>query len=142
MARKQTSPQLSNRQELVTALDQSRARIARDASLLGDTLNVTRKLEASFHTYRYWWIGGGILAGLLLAKNLLSPLRSKSQSSDEKKSSSFGSGPLFGLLGSAGKQIIRMSRPVLRKAAEKEIEKWVTDVYNSRQSETDSSNKT
>lgn len=126
---------MNQRQELVAALDRSRSRIADDASQLGDALNVTRKLEASFHTYRYWWIGGGLLTGLFLAKNLLTPLHPKTSPSNEKKSSSDSSSTLFGLLGIAGKQIIRMIRPMLKKAAEKEVEKWVASIYDSRQND-------
>lgn len=133
MAQKQTSPPLNNRQELIDALDKSRGRVARDAALLGDSLNVSRKLEASFHTYRYWWIGGGLLTGLFMAKSLLAPLHSKSDSPDEKKTSSAGSRTLFGLLGIAGKQIIRLSKPVLKKTLEKEIEQWLTNLSNTRQ---------
>jgi len=135
MARKQASPRLSQRQELVSSLDRSRNRITADASQLGDALNVTRKLEASFHTYRYWWIGGGILTGLFLVKNLLTPLFPKSSDSSDKKTASDDSKPLFGLLGIAGKQIIRMIRPVLKKAAEKEVEQWVSNIYKSRQND-------
>lgn len=137
MARKQTSSRLNQKQELIASLDRSRSRIAKDTSQLGDALNVTRKLEASFHTYRYWWIGGGLLTGLFLAKNLLTPLFPKSSSPDEKKSSPNESNALFGLIGIAGKQIIRMIRPVLKKAAEKEIEQWVANIYNSRQNDSD-----
>ncbi len=138
MARKQTSPRLSQRQQLVADLDQSRTRISADAAQLGDALNVTRKLEASFHTYRYWWIGGGVLTGLFLAKNLLTPLFPKSGPLNEEKPSSGNSNALFGLLGIAGKQILRMVRPVLKKAAEKEVEQWVSNIYNSRQNQNDS----
>jgi hypothetical protein len=132
MAQKQASPALNSRQDLILALDRSRSRVARDAALLGDSLNVSRKLEASFHTYRYWWIGGGLLTGLFIAKNLLDSLRSKSNPPDGEKSSSVGSRTLFGLLGIAGKQIIRLSKPVLKKAMEKEVEQWLTNLSNTR----------
>lgn len=137
MARKQTSPPLNSRQELIAALNQSRGRVARDATLLGNSLNVSRKLEASFHTYRYWWIGGGLLTGLFMAKSLLAPLRSKSHSPDEEKSSSSGSRTFLGLLGTAGQQIIRLSRPVLKKALEKEVAQWFAKISNARQNPSD-----
>lgn len=132
MAEKQTSPALNSRQDLIVALDRSRSRVARDAALLGDSLNVSRKLEASFHTYRYWWIGGGLLTGLFMAKSLLAPLRSKSNSPEGEQPSSVGSRTLLGLLGIAGKQIIRLSKPVLKKALEKEVEQWIANISNTR----------
>ncbi|MCF6313739.1 MAG: hypothetical protein L3J39_14945 [Verrucomicrobiales bacterium] len=119
---------MSKRQELIASLDHSRDQITHDASQLGDALNVSRKLEASFHAYRYWWIGGGILAGLLVAKNLFGPFRGRKQDEIEKKSPSKGSSTLLSLIGVAGKQIIRLSRPMLLKALEKEIHQWVTQL--------------
>ena len=136
MARKQTSLALSSREELITALDHSRDRITRDASLLGDALNVPRKIEASFHTYRYWWIGGGIVTGLFIARGLLAPFRSKTQPSKDEKSPSISSQVFFGLLEMAGKQIIRLSRPVLSKMVEKEVVQWFTNISNARQKNT------
>ena len=138
MARKQTSLALNSRQELIAALDQSRARITHDASLVGDALNVPRKIEASFHTYRYWWIGGGIVTGLILARGLLAPFRSNPPSSDDEKYSSTTSRVFFGLLEIVGKQIIRLSRPVLRKKVEKEVVQWFTNISNARQKNTNS----
>ncbi len=138
MARKQTPPALSQREKLLTNLDRSRLQITRDAAQLGDALNVSRKLEASFHAYRYWWIGGGILAGLFVAKNLLTPLQGRSREDNEKKTSSSGSRTLLGLLGIAGRQIIRLSRPVLKKAVEKEVEQWIANISNARQGDPDS----
>lgn len=138
MARRPTTPTLSKRELLIAKLDQSRLQINQDASQLGDILNVSRKLEATFHAYRYWWIGGGIVAGLLAAKNLLTPFRSSSSTSDhEKKSASNRNGTLFGLLGIAGKQIIRLSKPVLRKAVEKEFEQWLSNISKARQENPD-----
>ncbi len=137
MARRSTTPTLSKREQLIAKLDQSRLQINRDASQLGDILNVSRKLEASFHAYRYWWIGGGVLAGLLVAKNLLSPFRSSSASDHEEKPPSDRKGTLFGLLGIAGKQIIRLSKPVLRKAVEKEFEQWFANISKARQEDLD-----
>lgn len=133
MARKQTPPALSERQELIATLDHSRLQITQDAAQLGDALNVSRKLEASFHAYRYWWIGGGILAGLLVAKNLFTPLRKQKGGFDEKKASSERSGALFGLLGIAGRQIIRLSRPLLKRVLEKEVEQWLSNLSKARQ---------
>lgn len=137
MARKQTSPTLSKRQELIAALDQSRKLVEQDTAQLGDALNVSRKLEASFHAYRYWWIGGGLLTGLFLAKNLLGPLLSKSSDSSEKKSTSTGSRTILSLLEIAGKQIIRLSRPVLKKAVEKEVEQWLSNISKGKQEDPD-----
>ncbi len=137
MAQKQTSPALDSRQELIAALNQSRNRLTRDAAMLGDALNVSRKLEASFHTYRYWWIGGGLLAGLVMAKSLLFPLHSKPEPADTEKPSPTRSHTLLGLLGIAGKQIIRWSKPALRKAMEKEVEQWVTHLNRARQNPPD-----
>jgi len=136
MAQKQTSLALNNRQELITALDQSRERFTHDASLVGDALNVPRKIEASFHTYRYWWIGGGVVTGLILARGLLAPFRSKSTSSNDEKTSSTTSRVLFGLLEIVAKQIIRLSRPVLKKKVEKEVVQWFANISNARQKNT------
>lgn len=136
MARKQTSLALNSRQELISALDQSRDRITLDATLLGDALNVPKKIEASFQTYRYWWIGGGVVTGLLIAKSLLAPFRNKTHSSYDESPTSDDSNVFFSLLRIAGKQIIRLSRPTLMKMAEKKVTQWFTKISEARQKNT------
>lgn len=116
--------QESERARLRRELADSRRRLSGEVVDLGHAVNVRERLRDAVRRHPAWWIGGGLIGGVLLANLVRSP-RKKPVKGDTDLSRSVKSSLFLGLLGIAGKQILRLSEPALKRYAQREIERWM-----------------
>lgn len=108
-----------DRARLAAQLDLARSRLTGDLSGFGDAVNITQRFQDSVRRNPGLWIGGGIAAGLLAASLLRSPGAKTSAPRHASKS-------LFlGLLGLAGKEILRLSGPAISRIARENVDRWM-----------------
>lgn len=113
---------VSDRKTLIADLEKNRIRVADDLAEFGESVNLTHRFKDSVREHPAWWIGGGVLGGIVLSRLLASQGHSRSENGKSKKS------PIFlGLLGIAAKEILRISTPALKQAAGQHLEQWITD---------------
>lgn len=114
----------TERARLRRELAESRRHLSEDVSGLGHAMNVGERLQDSVRRHPALWIGGGLLGGLALSSMLRLPGRDQKSgaggAAEQVKRSLF-----LGLLGIAGKQILRLSEPALKRYAEQEIERFL-----------------
>ncbi|NNE93125.1 MAG: hypothetical protein HKN23_15890 [Verrucomicrobiales bacterium] len=115
MSRKQ------EKQALLQLLENSRHQLSADLQGVGESLNVPRRIQRSFHENSIAWLAGGAAAGLILA--LLTGRHAKRKVS-EKVKVGFVRGALFSLTGVMTKQILRSSLPALQRMALEGLERW------------------
>lgn len=116
------------RARLLREIESSRRRLAGDLNGLGQAVNVRDRVLASVRQHPARWIGGGLLAGLVLSRTLLPGRRSRRDRLAEAGMAQAAKRSLFlGLLGFAGKQILRLSEPALTRLARQEIERWTRE---------------
>ncbi len=114
----------TERERLLRELEETRRQLSGELSHLGHAVNVGERLQDAVRRNPAWWIGGSIAGGILLANLLRGPSRRKGRSTTALDSPVKQS--LFlGLLGIAGKQILRLSEPALKRYAQQEIERWM-----------------
>lgn len=113
----------SERVRLRRELAESRRKLSGDVVDLGHAVDVRERLRGSVRRHPEWWIGGGLIGGLILA-NLLQRPQSKSGGKKDDLPAPVKSSLFLGLLGIAGKQILRLSEPALKRYAQQEIDRW------------------
>ncbi len=116
--------QESERARLRRELADSRRRLSGEVVDLGHAVDVRERLRDAVRRHPAWWIGGGLIGGVLLA-NLLRGSRKNSDKGTTELSRSVKSSLFLGLLGIAGKQILRLTEPTLKRYAQREIERWM-----------------
>ncbi|MBL9151717.1 MAG: hypothetical protein JNK37_04515 [Verrucomicrobiales bacterium] len=128
MAETPSSRKLSppdERARLLREIEASRRRLAGELDGLGQAVNVRDRLAASVRRHPGRWLGGGLLAGILLSRTLLPTRRSRRDRIADSSMATAAQRSLFlGLLGFAGKQILRLSEPALTRLARQEIDRW------------------
>lgn len=122
----------TERTRLLRELAESRRQLSGELSDLGHAVNLRERLQDAVRKNPAWWIGGSVAGGLLLANLLRSPSggkrRTENALGDPVKRSLF-----LGLLGIAGKQILRLSEPALKRYAEQEVQRWMNGRPSSPQ---------
>lgn len=114
----------SQRERLVREIAESRQRLAGDLSGLGHAVNVRERLQDSVRRHPAWWVGGGLLAGWLVARIAVPSRRSRRGTVDASMATAAKRSLFLGLLGIAGKQILRLSEPALTRLAQQEFDRW------------------
>ncbi|MCB1230950.1 MAG: hypothetical protein KDN19_11815 [Verrucomicrobiae bacterium] len=114
----------NERARLRRELSESRRQLSGDLSELGHAMNVRERLQDAVRRHPAWWIGGGLVGGVILANLLRLPSRDR-HSRDNGAADSVKPSLFLGLLGIAGKQILRLSEPALKRYAQQEIERWM-----------------
>jgi len=115
------------KEALIAELEAQRSRVGNDLDGLGDSLDFQQRFQDSVREHPGWWIGGGLAAGMILSR-LMVTSRPREKGKDEPKKSSFRPSPaFFGLLGIAAKEIIRFSTPTLKQVASEQLEKWINE---------------
>lgn len=112
-----------DRKAIIAELERNRARVAGDLAELGGALNVNRRFQESVRRHPGWWIGGGIVAGMVFSRLPVPRLRGRR---GEKGKVSRGL-PFLGLLGFTVREILRLSTPALTRAATDRLEQWMTE---------------
>ena len=113
------------RRRLLAEIEASRRRLAGNLSEFGHAVNVRERIGDAIGRHPALWIGGALGAGLLLAKTILPSRRRRLSARDDHGAVTAAKRSLFlGLLGFAGKQILRLSEPTLKRLAQREIERW------------------
>ncbi len=114
----------NERARLRRELAESRRHLTRDLSELGHAVDVRERLRDSVRRHPAVWIGGGLLAGIALSSLLQIPAPRR-RSGEKDASGSMKRSLFLGLLGIAGKQILRLSEPALKRYAQQEIDRWM-----------------
>jgi hypothetical protein len=113
------------RSRLLAEIEASRRRLAGNLSEFGHAVNVRERIGDAIGRHPALWIGGALAAGLVLAKAVLPSRRRRLSAGDDHGAVTAAKRSLFlGLLGFAGKQILRLSEPTLKRLAQQEIERW------------------
>ena len=108
--------------ELIAELERNRAQVSGDLAEFGESVNFSHRFQDSVREHPAWWIGGGVLGGIILSRLLIPQGRRGEEKGKSLKSSAF-----LGLLGFAAKEILRFSTPALKQAAGHQLEKWMTE---------------
>ena len=74
----------TEREQLLRQLERSRRNLDRSLHSVGHSLDVSHRLETSLRKNTGWWIGGSVIAGIVIA-SLASP---RSEQSDQSKKDS------------------------------------------------------
>ncbi len=124
---KGSTGQRVDREALIAELARSRAGLARQADRLGGKINVPERIQTNFQDHLIMWLGGSLAAGFLISKFLPITIRTKGGSKEKGKSGALqnlAASTIFGLLGIAGKQILRHYMPDLKNLALKQLDSW------------------
>lgn len=113
------------RGRLLAEIEASRRRLAGNLSEFGHAMNVRERISEAVRRHPALWIGGAVAAGLLIAKAVIPSRLSRRSARDDHSAVTAAKRSFFlGLLGFAGKQILRFSEPALKRLAQREIERW------------------
>lgn len=122
---------MSQRQQeralLLEELEQSRRQLDKDLSDLSHAVNVRERLADSVRRHPSWWVAGALAGGFLVATLAgSSSLRGRKRRRGGESAGELARQSIFlGLLGGAGKQILRLAEPMLVRYAKQEIERFV-----------------
>ncbi|MCB1065458.1 MAG: hypothetical protein KDN20_21395 [Verrucomicrobiae bacterium] len=122
----------TERARLLRELAESRRQLSGELSDLGHAVNLRERLQDAVRKHPAWWIGGSLAGGLLLA-NLLRPSRGGKRRMETALGDPVKRSLFLGLLGIAGKQILRLSEPALKRYAEQEVQRWMQGRSSSPQ---------
>lgn len=136
----ETSPprklsRLEERQRLLREIETSRRQLAVDLSGLGQAVNVRQHFRDAVSSHPAWWIAGGLVVGLALAKIAVPSRRTKRGTVEAGMATAAKRSLFLGLLGFAGKQILRLSEPALTRLAQQELERWSQSRFPAAHSE-------
>ena len=115
------------KEALIAELEAQRSRVGDDLGGLGDSLDFQQRFRDSVREHPGWWVGGGLAAGMILSRLMLTSRPRKKGKDDPKKAGLRPSPAFFGLLGIAAKEIIRLSTPTLKQVASEQLEKWINE---------------
>ncbi|MDC0258925.1 hypothetical protein OAK43_01695 [Verrucomicrobiales bacterium] len=111
------------KEALLRSLETSRRQISGDVGEVGHRLNVPERFRQSVSENSFKWIGGCIAVGVAMA--IVSPAFFRRRPSKAEKTKRGIMGTAFlGLIGIAGKQILRASLPSIQKVAQDGLQQW------------------
>jgi hypothetical protein len=100
--------------ELIARLARARQQIDSSGKGVRHALDVPARIRSSFRNHSVAWLGGGLLAGIVIAQLLRRP-RTVSASKKEGRNSAIPKAGAAGLLVAGGKIAFDILRPVLLK---------------------------
>lgn len=120
------------RARMLEELELSRRQLDGDLEDLSHAVNVRERLADSVRRHPSWWVAGALAGGFLVASLAGSSSRGRrgKKQRDDSVADLARQSIFLGLLGSAGKQILRVAEPMLVRYAKQEMERFIASRTN------------